>query len=74
MKQTTIYELLPLLKKGWVACDDNGWAWFSHKPKYRLDRFVSDYRWMITTGDGYNLSGKCCPFNIKPFNGAWKIH
>lgn len=20
----------------------------------------------------YNLSGKCCPFNIAPFDGNWK--
>ena len=34
MKHITIYDLLPLLKKGWVACNSNGsWRWFKYKPK-----------------------------------------
>lgn len=72
MKQITIYALLPLLRKGWVAYDGNGWAWFTNKPKYILDKFISDYRWMIRIGDGYNLSGKGCAFNIAPYDGDWK--
>ena len=74
MKQITIYDLIPLLKKGWVACDENGWAWFSNKPKYKFDRFgfESEYKWMMTIGDACNLSAKCCPFNIDEFKGDWK--
>lgn len=33
-KQITIDELIPLLKKGWVAMDPDGfWIWFSKKPR-----------------------------------------
>ncbi|MCM1221556.1 MAG: hypothetical protein NC548_44470 [Lachnospiraceae bacterium] len=31
-KQITIYDLLPLLKPGWVAMDKNGhWHWFQNQ-------------------------------------------
>ena len=34
MKQCTIEEIIPFLKKGWVAMDKCGvWSWFSVKPK-----------------------------------------
>ena len=34
MKQITIYDLLPLLKKGWVCYNGFGdWLWFRWKPK-----------------------------------------
>ena len=34
MKKITIDELMPFLKKGWVAMDEDGtWLWFSKKPK-----------------------------------------
>ena len=72
MKQIKIEQLLPLLKSGWVAYDGNGWAWFTNKPEYKLDKLAFDYLWSIHIGDGYNLSGKCCPFNIAPFDGNWK--
>ena len=76
MKQITIYEFLEknegAIKKGWVACDNNGWAWFTNKPEYKLDKLDYDYHWMIRIGDAYNISGKFCPFNIKPFDGDWK--
>ena len=33
MKQITIDDLIPLLKKGWVAMDEDGmWCWYSKKP------------------------------------------
>ena len=33
MKQITIYDLLPLLKEGWVAMDKDGtWVWYEEKP------------------------------------------
>lgn len=38
MKQITIYDLLPLLKKDWVACDKCGqWFWHNKKPVTRLE-------------------------------------
>ena len=44
MKKITIDELIPLLKKGWVAMDKDGqWWWFGKKPngknKYGRWRF-----------------------------------
>ena len=33
-KQIKIEELIPFMKKGWVACDKDGiWCWYSKKPK-----------------------------------------
>ena len=41
MKQITIYDLLPLLRNGWVAMDADGtWCWFSQKPN------VGDMEWL----------------------------
>lgn len=72
MKQITIYDLLPLLKKGWVAMDENdGWYWYEDEPT--IQKFVyggnkETYHW--------NNSGDLCDlselFNIKPFDGDWK--
>ena len=32
-KQIDIKELIPYMKKGWVACDKDGtWKWYSKKP------------------------------------------
>ncbi len=36
MNQITIYELLPLLRPGFVAMDKDGtWYWFRRKPRIR---------------------------------------
>ena len=33
MKQIKIEQLLPLLKSGWVAMDEDGrWVWYNEKP------------------------------------------
>lgn len=33
-KQIDIKELIPFMRKGWVACNKNGtWYWYSAKPK-----------------------------------------
>lgn len=41
MKQITIDDLIPLLKKGWVAMDEDGdWVWFSKKPK------IGNHEWL----------------------------
>ena len=66
----TIDDLIPLLKKGWVAYDGNGWAWFSSKPVCVIDD--DDDRWMIKIGNACNLSGKGCPFKIEPFEKSWE--
>ena len=65
MKQITIYELLPLLRPGFVAMDKNGiWYWYDHEP-------VPDNTgiWIFESdGDLYELSA----FNIAPFDGDLK--
>lgn len=36
-KQIEIYEIIPFLKNGWVACDRQGrWFWFSSKPIFDI--------------------------------------
>ena len=36
-KQIKIEELIPFMKKGWVACDEYGaWWWYSVKPKLEI--------------------------------------
>ena len=63
MKQITIYELLPLLKKGWVAYSPNGhWNWYNKKP----DLFGNF--WLSQLFD-YPEPIKPFMFNIAPFDG-----
>lgn len=63
MKQITIYDLLPLLRKGWVAMDeDNSWWWFETKPT------IEGNEWWNVAGILIELSR----FNIAPFDGDWK--
>ena len=66
MKQITIYDLLPLLKKGWVAMDNNGNWWF-----YKTKPIKCSSAWFGRTGiaEGDKLSYS---FNIEPFDGYWK--
>lgn len=67
MAQITIYDLLPLLRKGWVAKGIMGrWVWFSVKPlPYK------DWRCYVP-----EQSDEDCNyldmFNIAPFDGDWK--
>ena len=72
MKQIKIEQLLPLLKSGWVAYDGNGWVWFDKTPVFVEDD-DEDY-WMVGVdgGNACNLSAHGCPFNIKPFDKAWR--
>ena len=66
MKQITIYDLLPLLKKGWVAMDEDGtWVWYDKKPCKRTDMLI----WGGNSGDWRTLPRA---FNIAPFDGDWK--
>lgn len=63
MKQITIYDLLPLLKKGYVAMDeDAGWFWYDRLPD------ILDNEWWNV---GKKVSNLDC-FNIAPFDGDWK--
>ena len=64
MKQITIYELLPLLKRGWVAMDgDKIWWWYDAEPKQRTRS------WWNNGIVAYNLHNI---FNISPFDSDWK--
>lgn len=66
MKQITIYDLLPLLKKGWVAMDSSGeWWWFEFEPH----KTIKDQWLMNALGLLGSLSNM---FNIEPFDGSWK--
>ena len=52
-----IKVLLPLLKKGWVAMDeDKEWFWYKYKPIKGINRWKS----------GANIYKHLFPFNIKP--------
>ena len=72
MKQITIYDLLPFLKSGWVAMDENdGWYWHEDEPT--IQKFVyggnkETYHWN-NSGDLFDLAEL---FNIAPFDGDWK--
>ena len=64
-KKITIDELIPLLKKGWVAMDKDGqWWWNSRKPYLYLTMGCYDNH----RGQWSRLN---C-FNIAPFDGDWK--
>jgi hypothetical protein len=66
MKQITIYDLLPLLKKGWVAMDNDGNWWF-----YKTEPIKCSSVWFGRDG----LPGEeklSSSFNIAPFDGDWK--
>lgn len=67
MKQITIYKLLPLLRKGYVAMDEDGeWWWYSAKPD--VDTKLSNC-WCVGACEVAPLSDS---FNIAPFDGVWK--
>ena len=64
MKQITIDDLIPFLKKGWVAMDENGtWSWFGSKP----EPYILGDEWV---GDCGCILKQC--FKISKFNGCWK--
>lgn len=73
MKQITIYDLLPLLKKGWVAMDDyGGWYWYEDEPtiqKLVYDGGNKEVCHWNNSGELFDLSEL---FNIAPFDGDWK--
>lgn len=66
-KQISIYDLLPLLKPGWVAMDSNGeWWWFKKRPTISVR-----HNYWSTKGDcdGYT---DLIEFNVAPFDDDWK--
>lgn len=64
MKQIQIYELLPLLRPGFVAMDeDKSWYWYIRKPTSSLTLKVWGGRRPI------KLSFL---FNIAPYDGNWQ--
>ena len=67
MKQITIYDLLPLLKKGWVAYHSKfGWMWFDKKPKKHKTMYYLDYphREFVYAPHPFK--------ELAPFDGDWK--
>lgn len=64
MNQITIYELLPRLRKGWVAMDkDKIWWWYDKEPSQRTRS------WWGNGNISYDLD---LIFNIASFDGDWK--
>lgn len=69
MKQITIDDLIPLLKKGWVAMDNNGmWWWYRKKPKP-----VKKHKWWNNNKySEYTPLSSIEKKDIAPFDGDWK--
>lgn len=77
----TIHELIPAMKKGWVACDKMGnWQWFSHKPSIEIDEMFG--YWSLHL---YDYEDGIYPYSehmdelpwfglkkLLPFDGDWK--
>ena len=68
MKQITIYDLLPLLKKGWVAMDKDGtWGWYLKRPDSILDIWETPYE-----DECFKANCMFYCFKIKRFKGDWR--
>lgn len=62
-----IEDLLPLIKKGYVAMDKNGdWCWFEKKP------YHDDNYWIVESLDWDEYIYLDYAFNIAPYDGNWK--
>lgn len=69
MKQITIYDLLPLLRKGWVMMGSSGrWYWTKYKPTKSIRRGG----WLGGSRNNHILLPLSTGFNIAPFDGDWK--
>lgn len=68
MNQITIYELLPLLRPGYVAMDaDNTWWWYDVKPNVNAEE--PPLQWYgVGRRDAISLSDL---FDIEPFEWHW---
>lgn len=63
MKKITIYDLIPLLKDGWVAMDADGkWNWHYDLPTIYQGVFGN----MLSRVEIYRA------FNIALFDGDWR--
>ena len=68
MKQITIYELIPLLRNGWVAMEGNGnWFWYQLKPRVSKRYEI----WKVSKGKFMKLNTIEIK-DITPFDGDWK--
>lgn len=69
MNQITIYELLPHLKKGWVAMDKDGqWVWYKIKPHPNKDLGIWTHNRLLLYDKFFILGA----FKIDCFDGDWK--
>ena len=67
MKQITIQDLLPLLRKGWVAMDEDGsWNFFAFRPTP-----VKKYGIFVRQEIDFDHA-PLDMFDIAPFDGDWK--
>ena len=61
---TDIKDIIPFMRKGWVAMDMNGnWRWFIRKP-YISKRF-NTFMWSMRRESPYNIVS-LSPFDIEP--------
>ena len=66
-KTITIDDLIPFLKKGWVAMDScKTWWWFNVKPN------MADCGWCPMDYSYTVIDLDSCFFNIAPYQGDWK--
>ena len=69
MKQITIYDLLPLLKKGWVAMDKDGtWVWYEKKPVIHEIEPI----WKMQGPNWYFIDLAGCFKSLAPLKKNWK--
>ena len=55
-----IQDIIPFMKKGWIAMDDDGdWYWYEKKPQ----KEKNFHQWVKSKGE----VGDLCAFDIKPF-------
>ena len=67
MNQITIYELLPLLRKGYVAMDKDGtWCWYTFRTSH------NDFSWGFNANFMDEYICLSDTFSIAPFDGDWK--
>ena len=73
-KQITIYELLPLLKPGFVVCSQTGkWSWSKQKPELRTyHHLLGNTHAYWDVGDPFDCVILTGHLNIKKFDGDWK--
>jgi hypothetical protein len=69
MKQITIYDLIPLLKKGWVAMDKDGtWVWYEGKPVIH----EIEPMWKMQGPNWSFIDLERCFKSLAHFDGDWK--